>query len=99
MSSYFSSLLKYRCSRPNSQVLIIWPIRVFGRPKMEKPAAIMWARMYARPAMWQKRRQKKNTDGSVLAPASELEVLHAHSDMNFKVRNYKYKIETSTKAG
>jgi hypothetical protein len=55
--------------------------------------------MYARPAMRQKRRQKTTPMDQSLHPASESEVLRAHSDMNFKVRNCKYKIETSTKAG
>jgi hypothetical protein len=43
--------------------------------------------------------QKTTPMDQSLHTASESEVLHAHSDMNFKVRNYKYKIETSTKAG
>jgi hypothetical protein len=41
--------------------------------------------------------QKTTPMAQSLHAASESEVLHAHPGMNFSVRKYKYKIETSTK--
>jgi hypothetical protein len=80
--------------QPNSQLLIIWPIRVFGRPKMEKPAAIMWGSNVCASCHAAKAASKKQHRWISSCTLQRVRGLAAHSDMNFKVRNYKYKIET-----